>query len=72
MSLLVGSSGGKSLGRYMHVSEPFLGKNIRDFKDRKREDNWELNGKFSHYWEKSGTRNSFFGIRLGSRCLPAS
>ena len=31
---------------------------------------WELNGKFSHYWEKSGTRNSFFGIMLG-RCLPA-
>ena len=33
---------------------------------------WELNGKFSHYWEKPGTRNSFFGIMLGSRCLPAS
>ena len=32
----------------------------------------ELNGKFSHYWEKPGTRNSFFGIMLGSRCLPAS
>ena len=39
MSLLVGSSGGKSRGRYMHVSEPLFGKNIRDFKDRKREDN---------------------------------
>ena len=24
MCLLVGSSGGKSLGRYMHVSEPFF------------------------------------------------
>ena len=33
---------------------------------------WELNGKFSHHWEKPGTRNSFFGIMLGSRCLPAS
>ena len=27
---------------------------------------WELNGKFPHYWEIFGTRNSFFGILLGS------
>ena len=33
---------------------------------------WELNGKFSHYWGRPGTRNSFFGIILGSSCLPAS
>ena len=30
---------------------------------------WELNGKFPHYWEIFGTRNSFFGILLGS-CWP--
>lgn len=28
---------------------------------------WELNGKFSHYWEKPGTWNSFFGLILGSQ-----
>ena len=33
---------------------------------------WELNGRFSHHWGKPGTRNSFFGIILGSSCLPVS
>ena len=26
---------------------------------------WELNGKISHYWENTGTKNSFLGIMLG-------
>ena len=38
MRLLVGSSGRKSLGMYINVSEPFFREKTRDFKDRKRED----------------------------------
>ena len=33
---------------------------------------WELHGKFSQFWGKPGTRNSFFGLILGSSCLLAS
>ena len=33
---------------------------------------WELHGKFYHYWGNPGTRNSFFGLILGSSCFPAS
>ena len=39
MWLLVGSGGGKSLGRWYTFRSHFFGKNIRDFTDRKREDN---------------------------------
>ena len=37
MRLPVGSSGGKSPGTYIHVSEPFFLGKIRDFKERKRD-----------------------------------